>query len=641
MENGPATAQKGHGETLPNKAGAPVEQKTGLGEKITLHQAEEIGDSAIRSNERAGKLSKFSKVKQMFLGSEATDQIADVKLIAGTAEAPALDTPDGRLNDAVQRLATEAGRERKGVVLGIGTSESAIREEVTALLSSEDLSQVELSSVNEAMTTLDANLQKAREAAIEKGDKNLGGDYAEYTEKIKYEHDLDKMIMDLPEGVLQKMWSSPNQAENSFIHGAAKKIIEASSQTEYGLMLGSASPRTLERLVKADGFSDMDHFWKVVRVARKHGDPMPGGDKLAPVINHPEVLLKSDKRDVLTTLTGPEQRREAQNFIGDYLESVGFDSSTAADMTHAMRGRTTKDFNDQDSTLSWNKITTELSDLTERVNALGLESIGKLRDEAGILNFATIPLNQLENTLGIIDGDQSVIDRMNSEESSIMFRDATEDWNGAFEASADKIFVGGKNSNAVFEISSLADNGAELQKYISLLEKTGVTPTTLALAGHGSPGSIRFGNGNLVHGGEGKDTELSMQSGTLQRLFKTLRPDVSGRSHVYLKSCSQASKNTWDSVSSAERIAQAAAAVNEQPVDVYAAEAPTNTKRDEYDSSLSLGNGNDIVIVTVDDEGHPVSRSQKQVTLPAFYKVNLNKRPQPRPVVAEGVDLRE
>lgn len=414
---------------------------------------------------------------------------------------------------------------------------------------------------------------------------------------------LDKM----PEDVLRAMVRSPKDREGGAVRYALNELARNAEEGD---------PTVVRAIARAYGIESLNSFSTMYPSGTKMSN-----EALKFVHDNPTFLLHRDiQNEMGNAATKEEKMTIAKNFSREYLTALGLSPELADRAIYAMRGRITvlEGSHSQSRIVEDWSVAEELANFTERVRTLGPENVRVLAEEAGIVNFSNFTIDQLETTLGLVQGDQKIINGLRNGDCSLMIFDGTEDWNGAFE-DAGKKFYGAKGRVIAFEISSMAEDAEELAKRIALLEEGAVKVSTLVLGGHGAPGSIGMGDGALGYRQPPEYPSIIpvAQSKTMKRLFGRLKPSSeTGRASVIIQSCSQAAPGL-KGVSTAMRIAREAGR-ERVPVDTYATDISTNTLRSS-ESSIRYAD-NDAVKFSVDNGGLPKRSRVHEVPLDGAFK---------------------
>jgi hypothetical protein len=545
-------------------------------------------DRIVAEYDSLGRTSEAAKLTQIIDSvtyHDGTPIVGEVEYVSKPLDAsePGLESGEShpslgglaeRLNAVHDRVTSRMlARERSSPYDLIDPEASEINRQINEALETADTS--DLGGISEAMKAQYAyerhqNLLFAKEY----GEENTSQMQALLRRRA------ERMIGSLQPQTLGAMLSSSKDSEGGFVRHELREIIAAidTNQQEYMLQ------QTVDTITKAYGYESVVDFF--AKTSRKEAT---GSDILDSLRKHEEYMIHAIVERDLGSLEGAELRVAARNTTVEYLTSTGINQGVADKLAYAMRGRIAGR-NDQGETdpnvVSTFQLTDELFKISGKLKELGPDALNTLAEKAGIINFSTIPTEQLQTTVGVINGDRDVIARLQGGDSSVIVRDATEDWNGAFRLMAGTL-SGGNGANLIFEISSMGDDAAELSRYVALLEEHDIRPSTVTIGGHGSPGAIHIGDGSFTYRPVprdqarlyGESTPVT-KSTTLKRLFARMQPSRNdGTAHIILHSCSQASVETGRKVSTGIRVAREAGKVIEGPVAVYASPVPTNIER--------------------------------------------------------------
>lgn len=523
-------------------------------------------------------------------GWEQFDKSMEVPVVAER-------TPSQRMEEAVAELIAQHNA---------ATHRYATTKDPSAL---DNLSLSRLNVLGEIRTaeieTIDLSLVSEAFKAIQRIDHHSHETVEHHDQS--YQRQLTMGLLDtVPEDVLQAMVRSPKDSEG----GAVRYTLnELARHAEKGDLVVART------IVRAYGIESWDSF----SAMHPPGTKMDN-EALQFVRDHPVFLIaRAVENETEHASTEEEKMAIVKNFSKEHLMALGLSSELVDKAIHAMRGRITiPDGVQSDARIvdEW-YVAKELASFTERVQALGLEKVQILAEKAGIVNFGNFTIDQLETTLGLIQGDQNVIDRLREGDCSLLVFDGTEDWNGSF-GSAGKEFEGAGGRVIAFEVSSMAEDAEELGTRIALLEANGVKVSTLVLGGHGVPGLVGMGDGALAYRRIPEDPSIIpvAQSDTFKRLFKRLKPSrETGRASIIIRSCSQAQPGI-KGVSTAMRIAREAG--RHVPVDTYAADTVTTMRRSS-ESSMTYAHG-DAVKFSVDNAGLPKRSRVSEIPLDGAFR---------------------
>lgn len=187
--------------------------------------------------------------------------------------------------------------------------------------------------------------------------------------------------------------------------------------------------------------------------------------------------------------------------------------------------------------------------VTDATDKVSLTDIRELHKNAGIVNFDYYTANQLKRMADMLFMDEKTIEHLRAGDVTVLFTDASGDYNGAFRNNA-KEFDTESGRALFFEIHKPRD----LYLYMNFLRNAGVKPSTLVLAAHGEDGQIAFNKDDTEFAFsasvDGKKQEYALTlSKALPRLISDFmqdskgvddNPEAVGRRRVIIDSCSQA-----------------------------------------------------------------------------------------------------
>lgn len=263
---------------------------------------------------------------------------------------------------------------------------------------------------------------------------------------------------------------------------------------------------------------------------------------------------------------------------------------------------------------------TYLARTLERVDSLGADTLTRIYDGCGIINFDNYSPEQLDRMARFLDGDPELHGYLYSGDLTVVLTDANGDHNGAFGSTASTFDPANSEGRVLFfEVQKPTD----IYRHMIKVNKSGLKPSTLVLGAHGAPGTMTFGSS--AHGNEFKITNYDPEaikldreqngssdmwmhplgaSDGLKRLVDEYMQDIhdpdapdeaKGRRRIILKSCSQAAQHEVERringvpqtvvESTAETITKQAGNSN---LDVYAVSAETNMSRTPTGVKYSL-----------------------------------------------------
>jgi hypothetical protein len=119
----------------------------------------------------------------------------------------------------------------------------------------------------------------------------------------------------------------------------------------------------------------------------------------------------------------------------------------------------------------------------------------KLTTELGVTNLDMYIPSDLETLVGLIDRDEATIEHLQRGDVSVVFFDAFGDHNGALTSSFDT-YRKASGRTLMFEVAKPGD----FYRRMALLKRIGIKPSTIFIAGLGTPGLTQFGqnDGNFT-----------------------------------------------------------------------------------------------------------------------------------------------
>lgn len=121
----------------------------------------------------------------------------------------------------------------------------------------------------------------------------------------------------------------------------------------------------------------------------------------------------------------------------------------------------------------------------ESSDSITEDEFNLLFDELGIVNYDRLSASQAQEMLGLLRGDQEVIDRFRSTDSAMLFIDVDGDHNNAMVGDPERF---GRRTPTIF--AELHSPGDVYRRTVAMNKKTGIRPSTLAFSVHGSPGMM-------------------------------------------------------------------------------------------------------------------------------------------------------
>ncbi len=239
--------------------------------------------------------------------------------------------------------------------------------------------------------------------------------------------------------------------------------------------------------------------------------------------------------DELDTIVEPDKAGLYGSRAVEFLQEFGFAPVDAITTVQAMRGRIT--LHDK-TTVNPYLLHQEMTTIRDTVSELGVDTLDALRQTCGIVNVSQYSTEQLGRMARYVDADPGLLGEMEQGDVAVVFRDATSDWNGAFE-SIGELYEASTSSTTVlfFEIASMRDQAQQLKAQQHLIEERGTKPSVLVIAGHGAPGKIKMGDGAIAIRSE---DGVSLKDIGLGGMIANMQPDRDGNCTIIFESCSQA-----------------------------------------------------------------------------------------------------
>lgn len=260
-----------------------------------------------------------------------------------------------------------------------------------------------------------------------------------------------------------------------------------------------------------------------------------------------QPITRLDTYDDLDPNTSDDERsRWAHEYMVDYL---GMSDYSAAELTVAMEGRVSRTPLDGQRSQYLDCIVPakhrdELERVTAIVEAVGIETVRKLRAECGIVNIGELSVEQAERMNKFIDRDPNLLADLLEKEVCLVLSDATSDWNGAFH----KLYTQYETTDAatlVFELAKGYNTEEDINRYKTMLEERGMQASVVVVAGHGLPGSLKMGDVNLLPTEpnitpDGSDRKIAtLESSGIKDMMLNMKPDRDGNCTIIFESCSQ------------------------------------------------------------------------------------------------------
>ncbi len=218
------------------------------------------------------------------------------------------------------------------------------------------------------------------------------------------------------------------------------------------------------------------------------------------------------------------------------LEAVGLSRGLVRDIEAAMYKRLdqSEDWYSLQDAIAW------MMRLVDTVQEIGTSDIERLRTECGLVNFADIPMLQLRRMVDFLNGDSVLMEHLRQHEVCVIIKDATNDYNGAFEESCD-MFETNDGATLVFEMVGCPSRKVarlvayRIEHINSLLRAHHVQPAALVIAGHGNSRGIAMGTATIGN----KNSSLPLGKSGLPGIMANMKPDRDGNCSIIFDSCSQ------------------------------------------------------------------------------------------------------
>ena len=231
----------------------------------------------------------------------------------------------------------------------------------------------------------------------------------------------------------------------------------------------------------------------------------------------------------------------------NYLKTeLGLGAQLAAEMSVGMRGRIVARTNQGEpdhDVINPHKQSESLTRIGDIVEKIGTDEVQRLREVCGIVNIGELTDAQVDRMVRFANSDPTLGEEMEGKEACVIIRDATSDWNGAFEGMSET-YETVDGSTLIFEVTNMANGGRQMRSYIDLLQQAGIRPSAIIIAGHSQPGRIRMGEGELLARkprdmtGWDSDWYATIEDAGVGDLIEHAKPDRDGNIHVIYKSCS-------------------------------------------------------------------------------------------------------
>lgn len=148
--------------------------------------------------------------------------------------------------------------------------------------------------------------------------------------------------------------------------------------------------------------------------------------------------------------------------------------------------------------------------------------IQRLHKEFGIVNLDMYTPQDLDTLTGLLDNDAETIEHLQQGDVTVVFTDAYGDHNGALTPVFDT-YRKDSGRSLMFEVAEPGD----FYRRMALLKRLGIKPSTVVIAGHGSPAKTWFGQGDtgfvlatnqFVSEAHDQPTSISIENTQLARL---------------------------------------------------------------------------------------------------------------------------
>lgn len=349
--------------------------------------------------------------------------------------------------------------------------------------------------------------------------------------------------------------------------------------------------------------------------------------------------------DLPTTASGAEKKA----MTGDLLiQHYGFSSRAASELLVAMSGRvTTQEQGTSQRVVNTERIRSELKRIENIIGTVGTETVKGLRERCGIVNIGELSREQAHRMKKFIDGDPELIEDLRSKEVCVVLRDATSDWNGAFQG-INENYETVDGATLIFEVSDRSDASEQIRAYMSLLRVRGIDPSVMVIAGHGRAGAVHIGDSHVTPVESdipGIDTQKQTDffaTGLIDTI-KNMKPDRDGNCTVIYEACSQ-DGSIYDTDDTAlTRTAHVVSTMNverNKTFMVMGTERPSNIRRNEAGDFVDAYAGQNISRVIVGGSGavYRQTTTDRAPRLPMFDRkpdaIRLKKANEPREVAA-------
>lgn len=350
-------------------------------------------------------------------------------------------------------------------------------------------------------------------------------------------------------------------------------------------------------------------------VYQKYVAAKRGLDTEGPVVSALDALATATDPYVIQTLS-----------MEHLTHTLGLPEDSARDIYQGLMGRASVHFGESKTSLFGHGAAKELLRVGETLQEIGPDGLALLREKCGIVNIGELSKEQAHRMIQFSEADPELLEKLRQTETCVIFRDATSDWDGAFDGT-NQSYETADGATLIFEISSMKNQAAELKSYIAQLTESDIHPSAVVIAGHGSPGIVRLGDGGLLSslppGGAYENSTLLQESG-LPEVLSQMKADRSGNCHIIFKSCSQGKTVDGATSENDTMLFRTAELVqNSHP----RSEATYHIYGTADESNLRMVNGEleditdgQIIQVDVNERGDIHSAVVKTATIPMFGK---------------------
>lgn len=204
-----------------------------------------------------------------------------------------------------------------------------------------------------------------------------------------------------------------------------------------------------------------------------------------------------------------------RDWAARYLEKV---AKLPADISRDLRFASYSRVADPDTyNVDSQYLSSVLKDVAYRSNKLGTESVVRLYEQAGIVNFDYYTPGQLRLMDKLLQGDPETIAHLKAGDTTVLFNDANGDYNAALSSNG-ILYETPNNRTLCFEIHTPEN----FDYYMDILREHAIKPSTLIISSHG----YEHGLGMGVKGTTGEFTltnNVYPEESIVQRALMRLR----------------------------------------------------------------------------------------------------------------------